>query len=80
MTESIESNGRKDEIVAKEGWMNYLKRNNSIISDLMCGQYKSRIECPTCGKISITFDPFLTLVLSIPNESNERGRSYDYDT
>ena len=33
----IESNGRKDYIVAKESWENYLKRNNSIISDLMCG-------------------------------------------
>ncbi len=72
VTKSIESNGRKDYIVAKESWMNYLKRNNSIISDLMVGQLKSRLDCPKCSKVSITFDPFLSLLLSIPRkEVNE---------
>ncbi len=72
MTESIESNGRKDYIVAKESWINYLKRNDSIISDLMVGQLKSRLDCPKCNKVSITFDPFLSLLLSIPhNQINE---------
>jgi ubiquitin carboxyl-terminal hydrolase 4/11/15 len=36
-TEQIESKGRDDYIVAKESWLNYKKRNDSIISDLMVG-------------------------------------------
>lgn len=35
---------------------------------MMHGQYKSTLRCPKCNKISITFDPFLTVGLSIPNK------------
>ena len=30
------------------------------------GQYKSTLVCPDCGKISITFDPFMYLTLPLP--------------
>ena len=32
----------------------------------MHGQYKSTLVCPDCGKISITFDPFMMISLPIP--------------
>lgn len=64
--ETIESNDRPDEIVAKESWLNHLKRNSSKIQELMHGQYKSRLDCPDCKRISITFDPFMMLSLPIP--------------
>lgn len=32
----------------------------------MHGQYKSKLVCPDCNKVSITFDPFCTLSLPIP--------------
>ncbi|EAR94414.2 ubiquitin carboxyl-terminal hydrolase (macronuclear) [Tetrahymena thermophila SB210] len=67
-TESIDSNGRPDQVVAKESWLNHLKRNQSIIVDLMQGQFKSKVTCPDCSKESITFDPFLTCSLPIPNK------------
>lgn len=35
--ESAESNGRPDEVVAWEGWQNHLRRNQSVIVDLMHG-------------------------------------------
>jgi ubiquitin C-terminal hydrolase len=41
-------------------------REKSIITDLMFGQYKSKITCPTCGKVSVTFDPFSVCTLPIP--------------
>jgi len=44
--------------------MNYKKRNDSVICDLMVGQYKSTLICPQCKRISIIFDPFL--MLSVP--------------
>ena len=48
--------------------MAHIKRNQSIITDLMTGQYKSRVTCPDCKKESITFDPFITLTLPIPQK------------
>lgn len=34
----------------------------------MTGQYKSKVTCPTCSKQSITFDPFITVTLPIPQK------------
>lgn len=65
--EDIEFKGQKDEDLSLESWSNYLKRNQSIIIDLFAGQYKSRLDCPDCSKISITFDPFLSVSLPVPH-------------
>lgn len=61
-----------DHIMAKESWKAYQKRNLSIITDLMMGQYKSVITCPEegCNKVSTTFDPYLTW--SVPISSKKR--------
>lgn len=48
--EAIESAGRSDEEVAAESWLGHIKRNQSIITDLMTGQYKSKVTCPTCRR------------------------------
>ncbi len=37
----------------------------------MFGQFKSRIQCPDCDKISITFDPFSVCSLPIPQAYEE---------
>jgi ubiquitin carboxyl-terminal hydrolase 4/11/15 len=42
-TETKDYDGRPDEIVAQEGWEIFLQRNQSIIVDMMYGQYKSRL-------------------------------------
>lgn len=70
-TETIESEGRPDEVVALKSWENYLKRNQSVVVDLMHGQFKSNITCPTCNRISITFDPFNSVSLPIPTKSEK---------
>ena len=49
-----------------ECWNNHLKRNQSIIADLMHGQFKSTVHCPKCLRFSVTFDPFNTIPLPIP--------------
>eukprot|EP00494_Astrolonche_serrata_P030109 UN30376 len=69
--EAIESDGRKDEIVAAESWTNFMKRNNSVLTDLTHGQLKSRVQCPKCDRISITFDPFCCLSLPIPTDDSK---------
>lgn len=56
-----------EEEASNRWWQSHLKRENSIIVDLFHGQFKSEIKCLTCGKVSITFDPFIFLGLPIPN-------------
>jgi ubiquitin C-terminal hydrolase len=66
--ENLDSNGRPDEVVSREQWENFKKRNLSVIVDLFYGQLKSRVECRTCGNTNVTFDPFLTLSVPIPKK------------
>ena len=47
-----------DEDCARRSWEVNLRRNDSIITDLFCGLFKSTIICPDCKWINITFDPF----------------------
>ncbi|KAF7828086.1 ubiquitin carboxyl-terminal hydrolase 9 [Senna tora] len=65
--EMKDSDGRPDEEVAYECWKNHMARNDSLIVDVCQGQYKSTLVCPICGKISITFDPFMYLSLPLPS-------------
>ena len=66
-TESIESNGRSDDIVALESWNTYLMRNQSIFVDTMHGQ-NNRHVCPDCGKVTIKFDPYMLLSVPLPTD------------
>ncbi len=64
--ETPDSDDRPDEVVSAEHWELFLKRNQSVVVDLFYGQYKSRLICRTCEKVSNTFDPFLSLRVPIP--------------
>jgi ubiquitin carboxyl-terminal hydrolase 4/11/15 len=65
--ETREADGRPDEEVAREAWRAHLDRNDSIIVDLFQGQLKSTLVCPEpgCGRVSVTFDPFMYLSLPL---------------
>jgi len=58
--------GKPESYVAECSWKYHLLRNQSIIVDLMQGQYKSTLHCPVCKQTSITYDPFMMLSLPIP--------------
>ena len=60
---------RPDQDMSALFWQAFLARNQSIIVDLMYGQLKSTVRCTSCGNISITFDPYLTLPLPISRPS-----------
>ena len=49
-----------------ESWKNHLKRNQSVIVDLMHGLYKSTVRCPDCNCVSVTFEPYMNISLPIP--------------
>jgi ubiquitin carboxyl-terminal hydrolase 4/11 len=56
--------------LADQSWDIYKARNDSVISDLFAGMYKSTVICPVCDKVSIIFDPFTNLTLQLPIENN----------
>lgn len=55
--------------LADDTWKMHLLRNDSIVTDLFVGLYKSTLECPQCETISITFDPYNDLTLPLPVNS-----------
>jgi len=55
--------------MADKCWDIYKARNDSVITDLFAGMYKSTVVCPVCDKVSIIFDPFNNLTLQLPIES-----------
>lgn len=63
--EKDESN-KEDSIKAKDQWIGFLRRNQSVLVDILYGQYKSTITCP-CSNISTTFDPYLSISLPLAN-------------
>jgi ubiquitin carboxyl-terminal hydrolase 4/11/15 len=62
-----DSRGRPDDEVAREHWQGHLLRNQSVVVDHFHGQFKSTLMCPQCENVSVTFDPFLTVSLPIPD-------------
>ncbi|KAL8949676.1 MAG: hypothetical protein Q9222_004237 [Ikaeria aurantiellina] len=55
--------------MATKCWNIYKARNDSVITDLFAGMYKSTVVCPVCDKVSIIFDPFNNLTLQLPIEN-----------
>ena len=55
--------------LADKCWEIYKARNDSVITDLFAGMYKSTVICPVCDKVSIIFDPFNNLTLQLPIEN-----------
>ena len=73
-TDAVEGDDSKpDGELAQEAWDVHCQRNRSQIVDLMQSQYKSRLKCPRCGKVSITFDPFMYLSVPLPNITEENA-------
>ena len=63
----IQKENETDIQCAKRFWDFHYSRNNSIIMDLFCGLNKSVITCSICNFKSITYIPFISLSLLIPN-------------
>ncbi len=52
--------------IANDSWLRFLTRENSIITDNFYGQFKSKLTCPKCSKVSITFEPFSNFLVPLP--------------
>ena len=64
----INETGLSEREIADKYWEKHLDRNQSIIVDLMHGQYRSEVTCLECNGISVAFDPFLMLTLPVPQK------------
>ncbi|OMJ77878.1 hypothetical protein SteCoe_22441 [Stentor coeruleus] len=64
----IEENGLSEVELAEKWWDKHKERNQSIIVDLMHGQYRSEVTCLECNRTSVAFDPFLMLTLPVPTK------------
>jgi ubiquitin carboxyl-terminal hydrolase 4/11 len=69
-TNEMVTNPEALQAFANKNWYEHEARNDSVITDLFTGMYKSTVTCPVCDKVSITFDPFLNLTLHLPIENN----------
>jgi ubiquitin C-terminal hydrolase len=74
--EMTESDGKSDQDASIEAWNKHVYRNESVILDLFHGQFKSKINCNQCDKISIVFDPFLMVQVPIPSVRYEKITAY----
>ena len=57
--------------IAKASWERFLAREDSIVVDNFFGQFKSKLTCPECGKISITFEAFNSLLVPLPKPKRQ---------
>ena len=65
-TPQIEGTSSSDDLqVAGDAWAAHLLRNDSALVSLLHGQCKSTLICPTCSRVSITFDPVMMYTLQI---------------
>ncbi|CAG8447803.1 409_t:CDS:2 [Ambispora leptoticha] len=58
--------------VSEIAWEEYTRRNCSMVVSLFQGQYRSRLQCLTCGKTSTKYDAFMCLQVPIPAKSYEK--------
>eukprot|EP01029_Cantina_marsupialis_P026504 TRINITY_DN7151_c0_g2_i1.p1 TRINITY_DN7151_c0_g2~~TRINITY_DN7151_c0_g2_i1.p1 ORF type:complete len:1651 (-),score=581.40 TRINITY_DN7151_c0_g2_i1:343-5295(-) len=68
--EQPDSDGRPDNLVAGEWWNNHICRDNSIVTALFTGQFKSDLVCQTCSKQSSRFETFDLLAISLPEPTD----------
>ena len=68
-TAEMVNNPKALQELADKCWNIYKARNDSVISELFAGVYKSTVACPNCPKVSIIFDPFTTFTLQLPVEN-----------
>lgn len=68
--EKAEGDGSNDLDVSREAWHKHGLRNRSLVGDVVGGMLRSYLRCPTCDRVSVTFDYHNTLQLAIPNTSS----------
>jgi ubiquitin carboxyl-terminal hydrolase 8 len=64
--EGVSGDGSNDADTAARAWARHTKRNNSQVVQLFHGQCRSQLTCPDCKKVTVVFDPYVSLQVPIP--------------
>ncbi|KAJ3205199.1 ubiquitin-specific protease doa4, partial [Dinochytrium kinnereticum] len=72
MIEDVSDVFLSDEALQQKMWNKHLQTDYSIVVDLFQGQLKSRLQCLTCNKASVSFHPFMYLSVPIPSTNSNR--------
>jgi ubiquitin C-terminal hydrolase len=64
------------EAKSRRWWNYYQARNDSVLSNLFCGQLKSEIVCSHCDTKSTAFDPFWDISLPLTRGKSAQTSSY----
>jgi ubiquitin carboxyl-terminal hydrolase 4/11/15 len=67
--EGVYGDGTDDVDRADEAWGRHIARNSSAIVDIFHGQYRSRLICAKCQRVTTVFDPFMSLALPIARQN-----------
>lgn len=59
--------------LSEENWLEYHRKNDSIVTDLFGGQLCSRVKCVKCGYSSYNFTSFNILSVPIPSKKSKNG-------
>lgn len=68
--EAASDGQRSDDDAARAAWDDHKLRNQSVITQLFQGQFRSTVTCSRCGWKSRKFDVFQYLALEIPSNVN----------
>ena len=57
-------------VAGAQAWDAHHRRNDSVVMGTFYGQFKSTCVCPTCQRVSVSFDTFNHVSLEIPQLEN----------
>ena len=60
------TDGQNMAIAGAEAWDAHKRRNDSLVMDTFYGQFQSTCVCPSCQRVSVSFDAFNHVSLEIP--------------
>jgi len=55
--------------MSRDSWVQFLKRNFSFVTSNFFAQFKSEVRCRECDQVSLTFEPYQLISLSLPSIS-----------
>lgn len=68
-TEKVEGNASDDAKVAREAWLRHALREDSEVKNLFGSLMRSQLNCPDCGKTSVSFEYHNTVQVAIPRSN-----------
>ena len=65
-TLKLEGDGSNDIAIARDTFLRLRQRDDSFVRDLFGSLMRSQLTCPTCGRVSVSFEYHNTLQVAIP--------------